>query len=122
LIKERWQRESPPPLRNPIPILIGGEGERITLRLAAQHAHIWNGFGPAERFRIKNEALDRWCRELGRDPGEIERSVLSAATSAAQLDALLEAGASHIIAYLAEPWNFRLVERLVRWRDQRRRR
>jgi probable F420-dependent oxidoreductase len=117
LIKQRWQVELPLPVRNPIPILIGGEGEQITLKLAAQHAQIWNGFGPPERFKHKCEVLDRWCTQVSRNPVEIERSVLTVAYTAAKLDPLLEAGATHIIIELAEPWNYKVVEKLVCWRD-----
>ena len=65
--------DNPPPMR-PIPILIGGGGERKTLRLAAEHADIWHGFGNVGTLARKNRVLDEWCAEVGRDPGEIERS------------------------------------------------
>jgi alkanesulfonate monooxygenase SsuD/methylene tetrahydromethanopterin reductase-like flavin-dependent oxidoreductase (luciferase family) len=58
----------------PIPILVGGGGERKTLRLAAEHANIWHGFGTVETLARKNRILDEWCVKVGRDPGEIERS------------------------------------------------
>ena len=51
-----------------LPILIGGNGERRTLRLVAQYADMWNGYGDAETIRAKNDVIDRWCAELGRDP------------------------------------------------------
>ena len=73
-IRNRWRRLNPPPTRD-IPVLIGGGGERKTLRLVAEHATIWHGFGDVERFRHKNSVLDRWCAEVGRDPADIERSV-----------------------------------------------
>jgi alkanesulfonate monooxygenase SsuD/methylene tetrahydromethanopterin reductase-like flavin-dependent oxidoreductase (luciferase family) len=72
-IRSRWSRLNPPPTR-PIPILVGGGGERKTLRLVAEHANIWHGFGSMETLARKNRILDEWCAELGRDPGEIERS------------------------------------------------
>jgi probable F420-dependent oxidoreductase len=72
-IRSRWSRLNPPPKR-PIPILVGGGGERKTLRLVAEHANIWHGFGSIETLARKNRILDEWCAELGRDPGEIERS------------------------------------------------
>ena len=58
-----------------LPILIGGNGERRTLRLVAQYADMWNGYGDAETTRAKNSVIDRWCAEFGRDPAEIERTV-----------------------------------------------
>lgn len=57
-IKERMAKLVPPPVRNPIPILIGGGGEKVTLKLTAQHANLWNGFGPPDNFRRKNQVLD----------------------------------------------------------------
>lgn len=55
-------------------MLVGGNGERKTLRLAARHADIWHGFGTAEQLAHKHRVLDARCGEIGRDPGEIERS------------------------------------------------
>jgi probable F420-dependent oxidoreductase len=72
-VLSRLGRLNPPPVR-PIPILIGGGGERKTLRLAAEYANIWHGFGGVETLARKNGILDEWCAKLGRDPGEIERS------------------------------------------------
>jgi probable F420-dependent oxidoreductase len=72
-IKARWGRLNPAPTRQ-IPILIGGGGERKTLRLVAEHATTWHGFGRPDTLAHKNAVLDRWCTEVGRDPGEIERS------------------------------------------------
>jgi probable F420-dependent oxidoreductase len=119
-IKRRWQVELPRPVRNPIPILIGGEGEQVMLKLVAQHADIWNGFGPTQHYRHKCAVLDRWCAEVGRNPAEIERSVMTPAHTARTLNPLVEAGASHIIMNLRAPWKFGAVEKLVRWRDSRR--
>jgi probable F420-dependent oxidoreductase len=72
-IRSRWRRLNPAPTR-PIPVLVGGGGERKTLRLAAEHANIWHGFGDVETLARKNRILDEWCATVGRDPGEIERS------------------------------------------------
>jgi alkanesulfonate monooxygenase SsuD/methylene tetrahydromethanopterin reductase-like flavin-dependent oxidoreductase (luciferase family) len=104
----------------PIPILIGGEGEQVLLKLVAGHADIWNGFGPAQHYRRKCEVLDRWCAEVGRDPAEIERSVMTPAHTARTLDPLVEAGTSHIIMNLRAPWKFSAVEKPVRWHNLRR--
>ena len=57
-----------------MPVLIGGGGEQKTLRLVAEHADIWHGFGDPETIKHKHEVLDKRCAEIGRDPGEIERS------------------------------------------------
>ncbi|MGW1782393.1 LLM class F420-dependent oxidoreductase [Streptomyces sp. NPDC002143] len=72
-IERRWQRLNPAPTRK-IPVLVGGNGEQKTLRLAARYADIWHGFGDAKELAHKHSVLDAWCREIGRDPDEIERS------------------------------------------------
>lgn len=73
IIKDRWSRLNPPPTR-PIPVLIGGGGERKTLRIVAEHADIWHGFGGPETIAHKHAVLDQWCAQVGRDPLAIERS------------------------------------------------
>ncbi len=117
MIKERWQKLNPPPVRNPIPILIGGGGEKVTLRLTAQYADLWNGFGPPETYKHKSEVLTNWCHEIGRDPAAIERTVLVNADDVEQLDAFVDAGATHLIMGMSSPWNFEAFKRLAAWRD-----
>ena len=58
------------------PILIGGGGERKTLRLVARYADMWNGFGDVETIRRKLSVLDAHCRDVGRDAGEIVKTRL----------------------------------------------
>ena len=65
----------PKPVQDRLPLMIGGSGERVTLRIVAKHADEWNGFGSPEDVGRKMEILDRHCAEVGRDPSEIERSV-----------------------------------------------
>lgn len=72
-IRRRWGRLNPSPLRK-IPVLVGGNGEKRTLRIAAEQADIWHGFGDAETLAAKHRVLDEWCAKVGRDPGAIERS------------------------------------------------
>ncbi len=72
-ITRRWERLNPPPTRD-IPVLVGGGGERKTLRIVAEHADIWHGFGGPDTIAHKHRVLDEWCRTVGRDPAEIERS------------------------------------------------
>jgi len=67
---------NPRPLRGDIPILVGGSGERKTLRLVAQYADACNVFGDAERARHLMGVLDGHCEDIGRDPGEITRTRL----------------------------------------------
>jgi probable F420-dependent oxidoreductase len=81
-IEARLAALNPAPTRT-IPILIGGGGEKKTLRLVARHADAWHGFGKPEVIRHKLSVLERHCADLGRDPGEIEKSV---GVDAARLD------------------------------------
>jgi F420-dependent oxidoreductase-like protein len=57
-------------------ILIGGGGEKKTLRLVAQYADMWNGFGDPTAIRHKIEVLADHCRDIGRDPAEIVKTRL----------------------------------------------
>ena len=66
---------SPQPIRRP-PILIGGDGEKKTLRLVAQYADIWNSTtSDADELEHKIEVLHRHCETVGRDPSEIRKTV-----------------------------------------------
>ena len=65
----------PQPIRRP-PILIGGDGEKKTLRLVAQYADIWNSTtSDADELEHKIDVLNRHCDAVGRDPGEIRKTV-----------------------------------------------
>ena len=121
IIKERWARDNPPPVRGTIPIMIGGGGEKVTLRLTAQHADQWNGFGPAEDWQRKNRILDDWCQKVGRDPAAIERTVSIGEEELRNLDRFAEVGATHLIFGMGPPFDGKPVERLVAWRDRRNR-
>jgi probable F420-dependent oxidoreductase len=131
VIRERWVTDMPPPVRNPIPILIGGGGERVTLRLAAQYADLWHGFGDdVETYRHKIGVLDAWCAKVGRDPTQIERVVSHHVTTVGGptlYDAWVQAGATHILVEAGygitgpdDPWNVARIEQAVRWRDAQR--
>jgi F420-dependent oxidoreductase-like protein len=65
---------NPKPLRGDVPILIGGSGERKTLRLVAQYADGCNLFGDPDRARHLLGVLHRHCDDVGRDPGEITKT------------------------------------------------
>ena len=62
----------PLPIQKRLPIMIGGSGEKKTLRTVARHADMWNAMGPVEFLRRKLEVLQRHCDEVGRDIAEIE--------------------------------------------------
>jgi alkanesulfonate monooxygenase SsuD/methylene tetrahydromethanopterin reductase-like flavin-dependent oxidoreductase (luciferase family) len=67
---------NPKPIRGRIPILIGGGGEKRTLRLVAQYADACNLFGDPDTVRHKIGVLERHCADVGRDPAEITKTVL----------------------------------------------
>ncbi len=69
----------PRPLQERVPILVGGSGERKTLRLVARHADACNLFGDPATVRHKVEVLRRHCAAEGRDPADITVSILSTA-------------------------------------------
>lgn len=84
-IRERWGKLNPAPVRD-IPILIGGGGERKTLRIVAEHADIWHSFADPETFVRKLSVLRHWCEELGRDVSEIELSTGTTVRGLGSLD------------------------------------
>jgi alkanesulfonate monooxygenase SsuD/methylene tetrahydromethanopterin reductase-like flavin-dependent oxidoreductase (luciferase family) len=72
--RTRAVRNDPPPLQARLPLLIGGGGERVTLKLVAKYADANNVGGGIEQGRRKEAVLLRHCEAVGRDPGEIERT------------------------------------------------
>jgi alkanesulfonate monooxygenase SsuD/methylene tetrahydromethanopterin reductase-like flavin-dependent oxidoreductase (luciferase family) len=68
-------RLEPPPIQEHLPIMIGGSGEKKTLRTVAKYADQWNAMGGVEKLRHKDEVLRRHCEEVGRDQAEITRTV-----------------------------------------------
>ncbi len=116
-VKERLARLNPPPV-GPLPILIGGEGEKVTLRLVAEHADAWNAFGPVDVFSHKNEVLNGWCERVGRDPATIERTVLLRdRDDLDQIERYLELGAQHLLLPVPAPFELDRVERLIALAD-----
>ncbi len=111
----------PKPVQKPHPpFVIGGSGEKLTLRVAARYASIWNYVtGPVEEFQRKNAVLDEHCRSIGRDPAEIQRSVqlmmepTDWPASRELVRGYIDAGASHLILNLRPPYPERIARSLV---------
>jgi alkanesulfonate monooxygenase SsuD/methylene tetrahydromethanopterin reductase-like flavin-dependent oxidoreductase (luciferase family) len=64
----------PKPAQSPLPLLIGGGGEKRTMRIAAKYADEWNVWGSPQTLAQKGEVLERHCADIGRDPRGIKRS------------------------------------------------
>ena len=103
---------NPKPVQRPgPPIVIGGRASS-TLRVAAEHADVWNvpGGGDIAELAGRSALLDRYCAEIGRDPAEIVRSIHLAASyddPAATRDAIgaaLDAGFRHFVLSVAAPY------------------
>ena len=111
----------PKPVQKPYPpIVIGGSGEQLTLRVVARHADIWNFFASTvEELNHKLEVLARHCEAVGRDPSTIVLSTqhrvdyndIGEARDA--LRPFIAAGASHIILNLNAPYPEGIVHRVA---------
>jgi F420-dependent oxidoreductase-like protein len=102
---------SPQSISRPrVPIMIGGGGERKTLRLVARYADATNVFGGPEGIAHKYEVIREHCADIGRNPDEIERSTLqnvnltreSPAQVVDRFGELADAGAQHVVLSLAD--------------------
>jgi probable F420-dependent oxidoreductase len=119
LIKERWAKLNPPPL-NRIPILIGGSGEKVTLRIVAEHADEWHTFGTPETLAHKASVLEDWCAKVGRDPGEIVRSTTVRRLNGERNDPqpLLDLGFTDFVVSVQGPdWDLEPLREALAWRD-----
>jgi probable F420-dependent oxidoreductase len=119
VIEARLKELNPPPTRD-IPVLIGGGGEKVTLRIVAEHAHIWNGIGDPEKVARKSRILDEWCGKVGRDPKEIERSALVDPEHIERADEYVENGVTHLLIGSSCPdYDLGPLRELIAWRDAR---
>jgi len=115
-IKTRIGRLRPGPA-GPMPILIAGGGEKVMLRLVAEHAQMWNTLGSLDQFIRKSAVLDEWCARLGRDGREIERTANVGNLSAGEIEEWRKAGLQHFVLRIAHPFNTRDLERVLKLRD-----
>ncbi|MCY7290493.1 MAG: LLM class F420-dependent oxidoreductase, partial [Cryobacterium sp.] len=120
LIKDRLAKLNPPPTRD-IPVLIGGGGEKKTLRIVAEQADIWHGFGDADTIAHKHSVLDQWCAKVGRDPLEIERSAaVSPGHPATSAESLYAVGTRLFTVDAQGPaYDLGPLRDLLAWRDER---
>ena len=123
VIVDRLARLNPGPVRGTLPILIGGGGEKVTLRIVARYATVWNGQGEPDALGRKNRIIDEWCAKVGRDPTEIERSAQIFGPQLDKLDAYLAAGITHLICSASGPdYDLAPLRKLIAWRDRQARR
>lgn len=106
-----------------LPILIGGSGPKVTLRLTAEHAEMWHAFGTPDEMARKAEILDQHCADIGRDPQEIERSGGISKDTLDRADEFVDKGITHLIMGVNGPdYDLGPFRELVQWRDARRQR
>ncbi|HVL25608.1 MAG TPA: TIGR03560 family F420-dependent LLM class oxidoreductase [Thermomicrobiales bacterium] len=117
----REARVDPKPVQRPhLPVLIGGSGEQLTLRVVAKHADLWNYVGGGvEQFRHKVDVLRRHCDAVGRDFGEIELSAQVRVSfddlpqGVRDVQALVDAGVTHVVLIMQRPFRAGMATRLA---------
>ena len=118
IIKARLEKLNPKPLRK-IPLLIGAMGEKIGIRIAAEHADIWPIFGTNPTIRHKIDLLRLKCAEIGRDFNEIEviGSYEPRLLPENDLDMFCnEFAMKHIFVRIEGPdWDLGTLRELVQW-------
>ena len=119
-IRRRLEKLQPGPV-GPLPILIGGLGERMTLDVCARLADAWNGWGTPDEVAHLNRVLDNWCERADRDPSQVERTVaVFEIASDDTYDDYAAAGAEHLILVRSGPdYQMEELESLLTWRDSR---
>jgi len=117
IIEDRWGKLNPAPTRK-IPVLIGGGGEKKTLRIVAKHADIWHSFSDPETLQRKLGILAQHGEDVGRDTTEIEISTEVRDRSDAEVDQLRELGASLFTVGISGPEkDLAPVKKWIAWRD-----
>jgi probable F420-dependent oxidoreductase len=117
IIEDRWGKLNPAPTRE-IPILIGGGGEKKTLRIVATHADIWHSFSDAETLERKLGILAEHGEAVGRDTSQIEISVEVARKSIEDADELRAHGATLFTLGITGPdYDLSRIPEWIAWRD-----
>jgi F420-dependent oxidoreductase-like protein len=113
-------RCEPKPVQQHVPIVIGGGGEQLTLRVVARYADVWNFVGgPIATLNHKLDVLHQHCAAVGRDPSEITISVQASVNyddlpgTAASVQQYVDAGATHLILNLRPPYPDKIIARLA---------
>ena len=114
-------RSEPKPIQKPYPpFVIGGGGEKVTLKIAAKYADIWNSNdSDRETFARKVRILHEHCATVGRNPEDIELSVqyrvdpTNLALAQDVIAGVVEEGATHIVLYCPSPWPDDILDRMA---------
>ncbi len=118
-IDARLHKLNPQPTRK-LPILIGGGGEKKTLRQVAEHGDIWHAFSDLETYRRKVGILGDHCADVGRDPAQIEHSTEISRISEAEANAFADAGVSLFTMGIGGPdYDLAALAKWGAWRDAR---
>ena len=119
VIEARLQKLNPAPTRH-IPVLIGGGGEKKTLRIVATHADIWHSFSDAETLERKLGILAEHGAAVGRDVSEIEISTELRNRTTDEADALFDLGTTLFTIGLSGPdYDLSPVREWLAWRDSK---
>ncbi|WP_084126745.1 LLM class F420-dependent oxidoreductase [Demequina sp. NBRC 110054] len=116
-IEARWEKLNPAPTRK-IPVMIGGAGEKKTLRLVAKHADIWHSFADAPTLERKLGILAKHGEDVGRDVSQIEISTEIGNRTLAEVEEQVALGATLFTIGLDVPGaNLAGVAEWLSWRD-----
>jgi probable F420-dependent oxidoreductase len=117
IFKRRLERLNPAPV-GPMPLMIGGSGEKVTLRIVAEHADMWHGFGNVDRYRAKSEVLAGHCAAVGRDPASVTRVWGVPGGKVDRAEELRAAGVGVLTTGVSGPdYDLGAVRELLAWRD-----
>ncbi len=116
-IEARWAKLNPPPTRD-IPVMIGGAGEKKTLRIVAQHADIWHSFADPEALDHKLSVLREHGEAVGRDIDEIEISNEIRNRDETVADELYERGVTlFTMGVSGDRYDTARITKWLKWRD-----
>ena len=120
IIKDRFKKLNPQPM-GPMPLLIASMGEKIGMRIVAEHADLWHVYGPINKIRQKIAVLKEICKEVGRDFNDIELTtyywpqILGADDDP---NIYLAEGIRHLVLTTQGPdWDMGQVREILAWRD-----
>ena len=117
VIEQRWAKLNSAPTRK-IPVLIGGGGEKKTLRIVAQHADIWHSFSDALTLERKLGILEEHGTAVGRDTSQIEISTELSKRSVEEADEQFDLGATLFTVGMTGPhYDLEPVRDWLAWRD-----